>query len=415
MKTILICPEHRHASSAFHTMLPLALMPVLGRTLIELHLLDLAANGVKKVLILAADRPEMIRRAVGNGAAWGLEIELIPTRMEMTLEDAVVHYGGQRRCTVRIIDTLPDGTALWTSTAETFNIIASQLDRQNMAGSLTMREVKPQVWVSTKARVADGVVVNGPVWIGPHATVRKGAKIGPRTVIEAHAFVDELATIRESWIGPATYLGAATDVNQALVWGRTITHWEDGSQFEPNDSMMLADLSTKKPKQTSWIERIAAVLLMIATLPAALIAMLRCKMRQLPALTPRTVLTHRGTQVLQSLNGVDGLLRRWPELEAVIRGELLLVGNRPLTPGDATELRGEMGQLWLSTPSGVLSLADAEGDNGDSVSESVTHSAYFTAQRSFRLRASILARCLIQAFSINNNSNNATNTPAHVL
>ena len=411
MKTILICPEHRPASAAFHSMLPLALMPVLGRTLIELHLLDLAANGAKKVLILAADRPEMIRRAVGNGAAWGLEIELIPTRMEMTPEDAVVHYGGKRRCTVRIIDTLPDGSPLWPSTAETFNILTSQLDRQNMAGSLTMREVKPQVWISTKARMADGVVVNGPIWIGPHATVRKGAKIGPRTVIEAHAFVDELATIRESWIGPATYLGAATDVSKALIWGRTITHWDDGSQFEPNDSMMLADLSAKKPKPTSWTERAAALLLMMIAFPAALIAMLRCHLRKVPALTPRTVMTDRGTQVLCSLTGSDGLLRRWPELRAVVRGELALVGNRPLTPMAATALRGEMGQLWFSAPTGVLSLADAEGDDGDSPTESITHSAYFAAQRSLRLRASILARCLVQSFSINNND--ITSNPAH--
>ena len=399
MKILLICPEHRDAASAFHRMKPLALMPVLGRTLIEHHLLELAAAGNKKVVVLASDRPEMIRRAVGNGAAWGLEIEVIPTRWELTPEDAVVLYGGRDRCVTRVIDAMPDGTPIWSSTAETFNLVTSFLDRQVIAGSLTMREVKPQIWVSTKAKVADGAIIDGPVWIGPHATVCKGAVIGPRSVVEAHAWVDEMATLKESWVGPSTYVGAAADVNRALVWGQTITHWEDGSQLETHDSLVLADLSARRTHRISWMERAAALLLMLSTLPAALLVMLRSKLRGEGISTSRTVLSTDGTLILHSLTGTTGLLQRWPELRSVVRGELALVGNRPLTPQDTTELRGEMGQLWFSVPAGVFSLADAEGEDASSVSSSLTHAAYYAARRSLHLRISILLRCLRKPFS----------------
>lgn len=399
MKTMLICPEHRNAGSAFLRMKPLALMPVLGRSLIELHLLDLVATGVKEVLILASDRPEMIRRVVGNGSAWGLSIEVTPTRLELTAEDAVVQHGGRSCWNVRVLDSLPDGTPLWLSHAATFDQLTARVDQPQIAESLTMKEIKPQVWISTKANIADGCIIEAPAWIGPHATVSKGAVIGPGTIVEAHAFVDEMAALKQVWVGPSTYVGAATNIEQSFVWGHTITHWRDGSSLEVRDSFVLNDLSAKPMKRVSWIERAMALLLWVAALPLVMIAMIRAKLKALPLFTERVVMSADRTLVLSALNGASGLLSRWPELWSVVRGELSLVGNRPLTPEAATALRGEIGQLWLSVPGGVFSLADAEGSDAESVAESVAHAAFFAAKRSIALRLRILVSCLMKPFS----------------
>ena len=48
MKAILICPEHRTAGGIFHRMQPLALMPVMGRSLLDHALTSLKKQGVQK-------------------------------------------------------------------------------------------------------------------------------------------------------------------------------------------------------------------------------------------------------------------------------------------------------------------------------------------------------------------------------
>ena len=61
MKAILICPADRSSAAFLARTCPLALVPIFGRSLLDLWLTDLANSGAHKVLILAADRPEKVR------------------------------------------------------------------------------------------------------------------------------------------------------------------------------------------------------------------------------------------------------------------------------------------------------------------------------------------------------------------
>ena len=53
----------------------LVLSPFLGATVLEHALAALAAGGVKRVRVTAADPAGAIRRVVGRGEAWGLALE----------------------------------------------------------------------------------------------------------------------------------------------------------------------------------------------------------------------------------------------------------------------------------------------------------------------------------------------------
>ncbi len=412
MKTILICPEHRAASGAFHHLKPLALMPVLGRNLIVLHLQALAAKDAKDVLILASDRPELIREAVGNGAAWGLNIEVLATRGELTAEEATMQYAGRSVCQVIVVDSIPgvDGS-LWHSYEGTFTKLAELMNEPVHAESLTMKEMGTNIWISTKARIAEGASITGPAWIGPHARIAKGANIGPRTVIEGHAFVDEHVALSDTWVGPSTYIGPAMDIESSFVWGQSITNWRDGALLEVADEFVLNDLSQSAPRRAcvSWAERFAALFVMILTSPIVSVAMMCSWMQNLEATQERRVIlpplprvnAFTRTHSLRQLNLKHLLLRRWPELWQVVRGYMALVGNRPLSLKEATSLRGEMGQLWLSVPAGVLSLADSEGEARGDVTASIAHAAYFATHRSLRLKLQVIARCARQLFKPN--------------
>src|SRR4051812_349138 len=83
MKALLICPAERPAVPVLQRMLPLVMLPVLGRSLLEYWLEHVAALGASHVSILAADKPERVRALVGNGARWGLKAELVPATCEL--------------------------------------------------------------------------------------------------------------------------------------------------------------------------------------------------------------------------------------------------------------------------------------------------------------------------------------------
>jgi glucose-1-phosphate thymidylyltransferase len=88
MNAVLICPDHREAAGFARRMKPLALLPIMGRALLDLWLEKLASEGVKQVTLLAADRPDQIRHAIGNGGRWGLKITVIPVASEPSIEQA---------------------------------------------------------------------------------------------------------------------------------------------------------------------------------------------------------------------------------------------------------------------------------------------------------------------------------------
>ena len=72
MKAVLICPDRRSEVAFLARKQPLALTPVLGPSVLSYWLSHLADRGVNEVTILASDRPDQVRQAVGRGERWGL-------------------------------------------------------------------------------------------------------------------------------------------------------------------------------------------------------------------------------------------------------------------------------------------------------------------------------------------------------
>jgi hypothetical protein len=410
MKAILICPEHRLTGGVFQRMKPLVLMPILGRTLLDHTLARLKRQGYTEVLVLASDRPEQVRESVGGGEAWGLEVEVIATPNELAADVAESQFSVRRanepRPLVMVVDGLPEvlGKPLWRTNFATFELLMSAVSCPELSPLMTMRAIGPDVWVSSKARISPTAEITGPVWIGPHATISSGAKVGPNSIVEGGAFIDKRARVESAWVGPATYAGAGTAIAESFAWGNGLLNLTDGSFLEVKDDFLLKDLArpSRSRRRVSWVERMLAFLLMLLSFPKAGWVMLRSWVRREAVFDDkRVILPPTGrvdafsrTYNLLRLNGAEGLLGRWPELWRVCRGELALVGNRPLSAEEVTALRGPVGQLWLESPAGVFSLADAEGADGESLSESLAHAAYFTSQRTLALRWRILRRCV---------------------
>ena len=92
MKLVLICPAERPALASLTEVAPLVQVPVLGRTLLEHWLEHAAGQGIKDVLVSSADRPNQVRQVAGDGARWGLRLEVRGEARELSVEEARQKY-----------------------------------------------------------------------------------------------------------------------------------------------------------------------------------------------------------------------------------------------------------------------------------------------------------------------------------
>ena len=433
MKAVLICPDHRESAGFARRMKPLALLPFMGRALLDLWLEKLASEGAKQVTLLAADRPDQIRSAVGNGGRWGLTITIIPVSSEPSIDEAR-HFATDSNTRILKLDALPSlpQMPLWESTEGLFDVMMKKFGHVEVVSHLTMRRISSNVFISTRARISPTATIEGPAWIGPQVIIGPEAHIMPGSIIESAAYIDRQATVRGSWIGPNTYVGAMTEVSHSFAWGSGLENWRLGSFIEVNDDFLLASLKCQPfgGERSAWFTRLFALLIMLITAPFALLCMTWSRLvRQRSAFTrvqvilpPRAAMgRHTRTVGLYTLNGHDGLFARWPQLWRVWLGDMHLVGNRPLTPAAAALLGDEFEQLWLASPAGVFSLADAADDGLNDADSNLAHAAYYSVHRSLRLNLRILLRCLPHFLSlrysndtdpVTHTSNNTTTTYA---
>jgi len=423
MKTILICPDRRAETTFLARKTPLALVPVLGPTLLSHWLTTLAERGAKEVIVLASDRPDQIRVAVGLGEFWGLKTEVLAEPGEISAAEARQRFNTGAAgwlaapYDVVVADHLPmlPEAKLFESAAGFFESMKSWLPiaHKHRVGA---REIAPGIWAGLRCKIDSTAKLITPCWLGENVWIGNRALIGPNAFIEDSAMVDCDAEITSSWIGSRTYVGAMTRVRSSLAWADGLLNHQTGSFAEIVDAFLLGDLRGESgfERSSSWFGRLAALLTLILTSPVLLFAWLRNGsgknlLLRKDAVIPTAMAGTASQRVMeyQELAGVTGFWRRWPQLWSIVRGDFTWVGNQPLTRTQAAQLETEFELLWLAAPVGLFSLADTFGDRDDFGDAARAHSSFYAVHASHRFDREILQRLIMKSpKSLNRNNLN---------
>jgi hypothetical protein len=412
MNAILICPADRSAVATLEEVAPLATLPLLGCSLTEYWLEHLAKAGATEVKVLATDRPEQVRALAGDGARWGLRVEVMPEMRELTRAEAREKYAkflGKPAApdAVVLMDHLPslprrpllDGYADW------FAVLAALLSRNSLSSRIGFREIRPGVWAGMHAHISPDAQFHAPCWLGENVRIGPKAVIGPMAILEDKVWVESECEISHSFVGPETLIGERLELKNSLAWGNNLIDWKTGSCTRVLDLFWLCTLGRRRGARRpapNMLGRVAALAVMGVTAPFALASAWNALRQGLApfekcvAVRSRCSLstTPNSPLVYYKMPHASRALRRWPQLWNVARGEFAWVGNRPLTPDEAATLSNDFERLWLEAPVGLVSLADAEGCKEDSDTAAHIHSSYYTAQADWRLDLRILARLL---------------------
>ena len=257
MKTLLICPAHRPAVARLADARPLVLVPILGKCLLEYWLEHLVTQGVREVRIIASDRPARVHEFVGDGSRWGLRLELSPESYELTPAEARARSVFQARANdvappddVVLIDHLPglDQSPLFESYDGWFQALLAWLPHAcATTDRIGRREISPGVWVGLHSRITPGAQLHAPCWIGENVFVGPDTVIGPGAILEDRAFIENGTHIVQSVVGPETFVGELTRIEQSLAHGDLLINWKTHSCLTVPDAFLLCSLGERAP------------------------------------------------------------------------------------------------------------------------------------------------------------------------
>jgi len=257
MKALLICPDERFGVATLAEPVPLANLSVLGKTLVEYWLEHLAALGAKEVLVLAVDRPDQVRAAIGDGARWGLRVIVEADKRERTPGEARSRHQGNDNTAwlpvpndVVLMENLPGlpQLPLFTSYADWFAAVRALMPHALTPDRIGVHELEPGVWVGLNAHVAAGAKLIAPCWIGEGAWIEAGAVIGPHAVLERELFIARGAEVANSVIGPETFVGQFTEIRNSIASGSTLINWQRDSCLKVPDTFLLCPREPQSPR-----------------------------------------------------------------------------------------------------------------------------------------------------------------------
>jgi NDP-sugar pyrophosphorylase family protein len=248
MNAILICPGERSNVGFLSVSSPLINVPLLGEPVIGHWLTALHSQGYRRALILAADRPEQTACLVDHGARWGVHVEVRSETRELLPEEALRKYGQSElpvdAASVFVIDHLPGlEFNLFESYCQWFSSALAWLPHWSKQPRVGITELQPGVWIGMRTHVAPSARLIAPCWLGDNVWIGEDAVIGPNAIVEHRVVIESAAEVVQSFIGPETFVGSLTTVNQSIAWGSMLVNWRNGSCTTVPDAFLLCPLT----------------------------------------------------------------------------------------------------------------------------------------------------------------------------
>lgn len=243
---------------------------------------------------------------------------------------------------------------------------------------LRATEVEPGVWVGAGTRIEPGARLRAPVFVGREAVIRRGAAVGPFTLVESRAVVEQHVGLRQCVVAAGTLVGRGVQLENAVVRAHGILDLDGEVTQLVDDPLVLArrESSAISPLHV----RLFALLLLVVIAPFALVA--------------------RGREQLTRSVGkriVSPIGERAGGLVEVVRGRraLLGVGHLPLSTVGQTASLLELAAL---APRGAFDIEAELVPPRASPEMRLRARAFYASAKCHRLDLELFARKVLRSF-----------------
>ncbi len=324
------------------------------------HWLDYALNKEYESLeIYCSDRPAFIRSALENATLWPIHWTLYAvSRVDECTVDCVADHLPELLNPSRLPKSGWDLLEYWF-------LMQSQWLDTVLLGSNQNTSVFS---LGRFCSIHPSVQIKQPVWIGNHVHIGPGSEIGPYAIIGEGAILPGPSKVKNSVIGPRTFLAGHTELLNSYLLGGCLFNFNYKAKISQIDTLMAGDIQSKKSvHRPNLYERMIAFLIW-----------LRYAWQSLG----------KKYSVLATFNGLclkegkEGPLpvRRSAWLLEVVRGNMRLVGVLPRTQAQFEGLSRDWQDILSEAPIGVFSYADINGSFSPEEEIEAVHAVYQATQ-----------------------------------
>jgi hypothetical protein len=267
--------------------------------------------------------------------------------------------------------------------------------------------------VGRRAAIHPTVSLSPPVYIGEGSQIGPGVELGPGVVIGSGVIVDEGVTVRHSTVLDRTYVGRLVNLDGRLVAKGLVVDAASGQTLPVVDPFLLGEAAPAP--LVGLLSRAAgfagALLLLLLWFPAIALLTLALLLVSLFTGAPGRVFELR-PRVRWRRSGEIGpaakelywlvyfrtrredmrllpfgrwleqsQMDRLPSLWNVLRGDLRLVGVKPLDPVEAGRLAEEWQRVCYEQPAGFTGLWFVQSGEIADLEGQVVADAYYAATR----------------------------------
>lgn len=277
--------------------------------------------------------------------------------------------------------------------------------------SLEGRQIAQGIWVGRNHMIHPSVRLSPPVFIGHNCQIGPDVELGPEVVIGSNVVIDEDATVSRSTILNHTYVGQLVNIDGRFVNKNLVVDKVTAESTQVSDLFLLGQVNTIVDNrfQRFWDITLALLLLLatlIFTAPVSLLLLLTngrvfeqvervggwldAASQGNPAALQRYGLWRF---CVQRKDGQETAVGRWlknwglhrlPELWNVLKGDLRLVGVKPLTENDVQQINDVWQQKRHEYPAGFTGLWYIQTRADSNLDEILIADAYYVATRSWR-------------------------------
>lgn len=276
--------------------------------------------------------------------------------------------------------------------------------------ALEAKQIADGIWVGRNHVIHPSVRIAPPIYIGDNCQLGRDVDIGPDVVLGKNVVISNGATISESVVLDYTFVGEFVEVVNRIVNKNLMIDVETAERVELVDTFLLGEVHPTLID--SWLRRVwdtaVSLCLLLLTLPITLSLGLMTWLTTGRVTEQQIYLGRRPSSTVNNselstftmhhfnIRRADGELTRFgrwlkksemyrlPELWNVLKGDMSLIGVKPLQSAEAAKIVEAWQRQRYQYPAGFTGLWYIQTNADSELDEILIADAYYVATRTRR-------------------------------